>query len=113
MCDVITAEEEPGLSMGETSKRLAELWKALSDDDKKTYQVCNLCLAGLTAQCGLVCFCGHHSGLCCDCDALCTPWLPALQDSGACTESYMHAVIELCSAHSTLAGCHIRIENLN
>ena len=32
-------EEEPGLDMGATSKKLAELWKATTDEEKALYQV--------------------------------------------------------------------------
>ena len=33
------AEEEPGLDMGAMSKRLAELWKAATEDEKEPYNV--------------------------------------------------------------------------
>lgn len=34
-----TAETEPGLSLGETTKRVAAMWKELSEDEKKPYHV--------------------------------------------------------------------------
>lgn len=33
------AETHPGLSMGEYSKKMGELWKELSEGDKKPYHV--------------------------------------------------------------------------
>ena len=32
-------EEEPGLDMGATSKKLAEMWKTATDEQKALYQV--------------------------------------------------------------------------
>jgi hypothetical protein len=31
-------EDNPGISFGETGKKLGEMWKALSADDKKEYE---------------------------------------------------------------------------
>jgi uncharacterized protein YaaW (UPF0174 family) len=35
------AESFPGLSMGEYSKKMGEMWKELSEDEKKPYNVSN------------------------------------------------------------------------
>ena len=35
----IHVEAEPGLDMGATSKKLAEMWKAATDEEKALYQV--------------------------------------------------------------------------
>lgn len=36
---MLPAESEPGLSLGETTKKTAALWKDLSDAEKKPYHV--------------------------------------------------------------------------
>ena len=45
------AEKYAGMSLGETSKVLAEAWKALSDDDKAPYQVLVPAPAPVIAHC--------------------------------------------------------------
>ena len=32
--------EAPGISVGDIAKTIGEMWRGLSDADKKTYQVC-------------------------------------------------------------------------
>jgi hypothetical protein len=53
------AEKEPGLSMPECSKKLGEMWRELSEAEKKPYQVSKQCPSAAhfgrpTAHCSLL-----------------------------------------------------------
>jgi hypothetical protein len=45
------AEKEPGLSMPEYSKKLGEMWRELSDAEKKPYHVSKMCLTAARTFC--------------------------------------------------------------